>query len=442
MDNHFFDNIKYNEKFTYICKKCGKTITVQYRPCRKQIYLKQLCLKCNLNEQHKLHPEWHENAVKSNYKNHNGVYSSQTKDFKLKLSKLNLEHPEWQEKARKSTFEKYGVEYLLNDKEFNQKCIDAVIDKYGGMGFASKKIMNKSKQTKLERYGNENYTNIEKIKETQNLLYGGMLSGSKEISEKIRKTNLEKYGVESIFKSKIIQDKIKQTKINKYGSDTYTNQNKREKTNIKKYGFKTPLQNQEIRYKIIKTNIEKYGVPNVSNRRYKYDGIIFDSSWELAYWIYCKDNGFNISRESLELRYIDENNIERSYYPDFKVNDQLVEIKGNQFIDEFGNLTTFKGKTLKKILKNKQKCMSENNVKLILNDDIKPYLNYVNTTYGNQYMRLFILISGYMSAMYVQKNLTKNEDIFTPFNIDIGLNYQKTTIGFTPFDIYPIQKHV
>ena len=66
------------------------------------------------------------------------------------------------------------------------------------------------------------------------------------------------------------------------------------------------------------------------------DGIIFDSSWELAYYIYLRDFGIPFEyHPNIEIPYkIDEDDTKfKIYHPDFKVYDKLVEIKGT--IDEF-----------------------------------------------------------------------------------------------------------
>jgi hypothetical protein len=60
-----------------------------------------------------------------------------------------------------------------------------------------------------------------------------------------------------------------------------------------------------------------------------YDGIYFDSTWELAYFMYCKDHDIVISRCNEKYTYIDSCGIERAYYPDFRVRGKLTEIKGH-----------------------------------------------------------------------------------------------------------------
>lgn len=121
---------------------------------------------------------------------------------------------------------------------------------------------NKRKQTKLERYGDENFNNTEKIVETQNKLYGGVFNVKKS-----KETKLARYGNES-YNNTIKQQ---QTMEFKFGSNTtfkipeLRNDSKREETNLKKYGVLHPLQNNEVYQKALNTKMLKYGNPNYVN---------------------------------------------------------------------------------------------------------------------------------------------------------------------------------
>lgn len=86
----------------------------------------------------------------------------------------------------------------------------------------SKKVKEKSKQTKLERYGDENYNNRNKAKETNLMRYGfdNPIKCS-EVKEKIKQTNLKRYGVENSSQSKEIKEKIKQSNKERYGGKSW-----------------------------------------------------------------------------------------------------------------------------------------------------------------------------------------------------------------------------
>lgn len=59
-----------------------------------------------------------------------------------------------------------------------------------------------------------------------------------------------------------------------------------------------------------------------------YDMMHFDSTYELAYYIYCKQHDMNIERCTNTFEYINSNGEKRTYHPDFRVNGKIVEIKG------------------------------------------------------------------------------------------------------------------
>lgn len=58
-----------------------------------------------------------------------------------------------------------------------------------------------------------------------------------------------------------------------------------------------------------------------------YKGIRCDSTWELAYLIYHLDHGYEIERCTEKRKYI-KNKVVRTYTPDFKTKEGLIEIKG------------------------------------------------------------------------------------------------------------------
>ena len=65
----------------------------------------------------------------------------------------------------------------------------------------------------------------------------------------------------------------------------------------------------------------------------RYNGIWCDSSWELAFIIWCQSQGKNIARNTERFNY-EFNGKSRKYLPDFIVDGQLIEIKGRRIADE------------------------------------------------------------------------------------------------------------
>jgi len=81
-----------------------------------------------------------------------------------------------------------------------------------------------------------------------------------KILRKTKQTCLIIYGVENVFQSNEIKEKCKQTKKEKYGNENYTNLEKNKQTCLIKYGVENPSQNINIYNKGLKTRflIHKY----------------------------------------------------------------------------------------------------------------------------------------------------------------------------------------
>lgn len=179
--------------------------------------------------------------------------------------------------------------------------------------------MQQIKKAKLEKYGDENYNNVAKTKET----------------------NIKKYGVDNQFKRRELMEKVRAENEIKYGSknNIYKNLNTREKnegsihasyikqiektrqTNLAKYGTdwaaKSDIVKEHISESVKETFQEKYGC---------------DSYWTSA--DAKRSNGSKNSRPNLNfeqrlhdhnISYEKEFLLENRYY-DFKIDNILVEI--------------------------------------------------------------------------------------------------------------------
>lgn len=140
-------------------------------------------------------------------------------------------------KSYNSNVSKYPI-YACCEKCANKKRELTCLDKYGvKYNKDRKEFKEKSDLTKLEKYGDINYTNRNKYKETC----------------------LEKYGCLNSFQVEEFKQKSNETKLEKYGNETFTNPEKTIKTKIEKYN--DPYFNNKEKAKM--TNIEKYGVPSI-----------------------------------------------------------------------------------------------------------------------------------------------------------------------------------
>lgn len=109
-----------------------------------------------------------------------------------------------------------------------------------------------------------------------------------------------------------------------------------------------------------------------SRKKYRYDGELFDSSWELAYWIYCKDNNIDIHRNRTPKIRPDGKRI----VFDFISNGRYIEVKGD-YLRKMEDWPI------------RMECYIEYDVRLLFRKDMEPILDYVYKRYGKEYLRKF-----------------------------------------------------
>lgn len=338
-----------------------------------------------------------------------------SKSLKIKKKKENtclnnygVKNPsqakEVRDKKQKTCRERFGVNSPLESKDIQAKIKQTNLERYGVENISqNKEINNKRKETFINKYGVDNPFKSDEIKEkiidTNIALYGVKNPfQSEEVKEKSKQTNLERYGTEYATQSDKIKEKVRKTNNNLYGKDYYVQtedfKEKSKQTNLKKYNHEYYMQSETGKNKQIQTKIDKYGSAHISYY-YQYDDLLFDSSWELAFYIYHLDKGHNIKIGSDIKNFSYECNNEIHYYfPDFKVNNKYYEIKGEQFIERYknGNIKTLicpYDRTKDKIYNAKYRCMKKHNVTIIDKYKIKKYFSYVIKTYGESYLDQF-----------------------------------------------------
>ena len=130
----------------------------------------------------------------------------------------------------------------------------------------------------------------------------------------------------------------------------------------------------------------------MSQKRYTYKNISFDSSPELAFFIYAEDNGLDVEYQpDVYFEYLVNGKIYR-YQPDFKMGPIYIEIKGLQFFENknpAGRMINPYDRSMDEIYEAKHQCMIKNGIKLMLPSEYKKYIEYVKKTYGNDYLRKF-----------------------------------------------------
>lgn len=133
---------------------------------------------------------------------------------------------------------------------------------------------------------------------------------------------LSKEGVAHPAQSEIVRQKMQDTTFErfgvKYASQSSDVKAKMAATTMERYGVEHYSSTDECKEKVRSTLEKRY---NVSNAHFLYkkvelDGISFDSSWELAFYLYHRDNGFNIKRCEKSFEYVYKNETHK-YFPDF-----------------------------------------------------------------------------------------------------------------------------
>lgn len=250
------------------------------------------------------------------------------------------------EKNKQTCMERYGVTSTLHATEYIDQKKQTWIQKYGvDHPMKNNEIRKKSLFTAISN------TEAKDEKEYYEI-----------VQSHVKETNLKKYGVENVFQAEFVKDKTKQTLMSRIG-------------------YENCMQDPNIKEKVKNTNMKKYGNPFGISKRYNYNGISFDSSWELAYYIWLTDNGIKFEYHPItDFSYTFEG-IKHSYNPDFLINNEYIEIKSNYLFEKLLKPNTMENA--------KYICMVKNNIKILRNNDIKQYLLYIQERYGKDFILKF-----------------------------------------------------
>lgn len=260
---------------------------------------------------------------------------------------------------------------------------------------------NKAKQTCKDLYGEEFFVNTQDFKNgLQKFLDDNNVSNTAQICELMQKsicTKRRKYG----NKFEKITEKQKKTVANFTKEKRQQIQNKRKKTCKKIYGVEYSSQCSNVKQKVKNTFRKNYGVDNpmqsaefrqkILGRKYIYDNKSFDSSDELALYIWMVDHKLAFEFQpnvGFEYQF---NGKKKMYFPDFKIGDKCFEIKGDHFFKEDGTMQNPYDHSQDSLYEAKHQCMLKNHVIIILTSSafIKRIRQYVNNKYGKKYLKQF-----------------------------------------------------
>ena len=101
-----------------------------------------------------------------------------------------------------------------------------------------------------------------------------------------------------------------------------------------------------------------------------YKGFFCDSSWELAYVVYCLDHDIDIKRNTQKRQYVWNGEI-KNYIPDFIVKGIFTEVKGYKTEQWLAKLN------------------ANPDIKVLYEKDLEPILEYVKGKYGKDFVSLY-----------------------------------------------------
>lgn len=331
------------------------------------------------------------------------------KDKRTRLKRYGNENYRNREKAKQTYIEHYGVDNNMKSTKGKVEYSAAIQEKYGANWMTqTKHFQDKAKETWTEKYGVDNPTKSKEIigeMQERFLEKHGVKNPMQleEVQEKVKQTCLDKYGVECTFQSPLVIDKCTKTFLERYNVKTAFSKGiiryKRDKTCIERYGTKNPTQNLEVKEKL-KKSLKLWYANNTRPFKilYKYDGRKFDSSWELYYYIWLKDNNIEFEFQPKTILPFSFNGEEHFYHPDFLVEGKLVEIKGDQFFKEDGTMccpwrypkwTDAEKEMVDALYEAKRQCMEKNGVRILRGSDLEEMFQYTEDKYGYDFIEKF-----------------------------------------------------
>lgn len=123
--------------------------------------------------------------------------------------------------------------------------------------------------------------------------------------------------------------------------------------------------------------LDEIGISQTVRKRYKYGtykGFRCDSSWELAFIMFCLDNHISVIRNQTDKFLYYYNQEKHYFYPDFIIDNCYYEIKNYPSDLTNAKLTYFP--------KDKQ-------IKVLYYHDIEKYLEYAESVYGKHFYKLY-----------------------------------------------------
>ena len=374
---YFPENFKWTQKLFHFfhddfelnlghCPICGKRCKFQKFNLGYSKHCSYKCAQLNKETQNKI--------KNTNLKRHGKEYYTQTDEYRERFIQTcqenwDVNHPskslEIQNKKKETCQKHFGVDY----------------------SFQSEIVKEKSKQTCQEKYNKDYYTQTDEYKERyknscqENWGVNSYMETS-EFRQKSIDTCQKKWGVNYFSQTDEWYEKTKQISQEKWNVDNYSQTeeyNERIKnTNRERYGVDYYTQTEECKQKSKNTCQEKWGVDNYAQtnehakyhrKRVKYDNQTFDSSWEIKVYKFCKEHNIPCEYQpNISIEYMFQGT-KHYYHPDFLINGQLYEVKGDQFFDGDKMINPYDKEN--DLFEAKHQCMINNGVIILRGEHIK-----------------------------------------------------------------------
>lgn len=184
-----------------------------------------------------------------------------------------------------------------------------------------------------------------------------------ELKEQIRQTNIKNIGYSGPFANPEFNKKIAKSN----SENKIIIKNKIRQTCLKKYGTTNYFKTQEFLTKRNKTRKIKYGTTNMfdvthpTTKKYKNTDLIYQSSYEKYFLERMEKIGLlNKIKRGPTLKYVWENK-NHLYYPDFILNNTIIEIKSSWTYNKCG-----KDKKLQLLVNTKLEAAKDKGYKTII----------------------------------------------------------------------------
>lgn len=378
---NYYDKFFKKETDGY-CLNCGKETIFNNGKQQYNIYCSNYCMK---------HSDVYKQRCSSGVKL---VWKLRTagerKNIGQKILETNKKDPNFINRCKENMKNIYKDKTENEIKEIKEKRnISSTLSWKKRTKQDNMEMQRKARITKKNNWNDETYNNREQAVETMKEKYGydfwmQVPENSKKYSERFKNFSNEDWenfknniSIALLSKSKEDKDLWQQHRLKTISDYTTDKIEEIRKKRKQTWNMKTPQELHEIQRKRAKKIKHKYMYKNIS----------FHSFDEMSYYIFIKETtNFNIIRNEMSFYLSYEYNGKiLSYYPDFVVNNKIIEIKGLQFFEN-------KDPTKKMInpydrnedgkYEAKYKCMIDNNVEIIT--DCTKYIDYVLNKYGHK----------------------------------------------------------